>query len=451
MWGSRPGRRDGVDFYQHPGHVFGLGASVVNFQRYPMLVAAVHRSLIGVATAHYVDDFILPDVEGAATTAGDTLRRLIRAYGRGNETQAARARRTRRQFEHPRLDPDKDKPAALENVGLGVIVDTAKFRESGYVEFRPKPERVELILQQWEQGFRTKRMTSVERYSLAGRRNFVLDTAIGRLGRASSQPLYDTHHRAERDDTFTRAMEEAYAFDKAVLGGRPPRLPPLIMHVHEDTTPPILVYTDAAFKWRRKRQLECAEGHWREAYLPREHPLPQPWNFQGTLGYVMYDPTDGALETGQGVPDEQTVRYLLGFQRRTYIAYLEALAAITPYNMYAERMAGRRVMHFIDNTVALSALVHGYVAKEDLARLVNAFHAMSAGMTARTYMDYVPSKANIADLPSRSEYTLLHRLGARRRAMEVPTHAQIVGPYAEWLERARAAASESPRSGTWAT
>jgi hypothetical protein len=246
-------------------------------------------------------------------------------------------------------------------------------------------------------------------------------------------------------------MEEAYEFDRALLGGDPPRLPPLVMSLREDTTPPILVYTDAAFKWRRKRQRECTEGHWREAYLPRDHPIPRPWDFQGTLGYVLYDPADGTLEAGDGVPDEQTVQYLLGFQRRTYIAYLEALAAITPYNMYTTRMAGRRVMHFIDNTVALSALVHGYVAKEDMARLVNAFYAMNAGMTARTYLDYVPSKANIADLPSRSEYTLLHRLAARRRAMVVPTHAQITGPYVDWLERARGAARESPRRGTWAT
>ena len=43
-------------------------------------------------------------------------------------------------------------------------------------------------------------------------------------------------------------------------------------------------------------------------------------------------------------------------------AYLEALAAIAPYHMHGARMAGRRILHFIDNTVALSAFVHGYVA-----------------------------------------------------------------------------------------
>ena len=60
---------------------------------------------------------------------------------------------------------------------------------------------------------------------------------------------------------------------------------------------------------------------------------------------------------------------------------------------------------FIDNTVALSALkLHGYVGKEDLAEVVSAFHAYVTGLRAWVYLDYVPSAANIADLPSRGEY-----------------------------------------------
>ena len=69
-----------------------------------------------------------------------------------------------------------------------------------------------------------------------------------------------------------------------------------------------------------------------------------------------------------------------------------------------------RVLGVGSNTVALSALVHGYSGKPDLAKMVNAFYLQVAGLRTSVYFDYVPSKANIADLPSRGA---VHELAAR--------------------------------------
>ena len=93
--------------------------------------------------------------------------------------------------------------------------------------------------------------------------------------------------------------------------------------------------------------------------------------------------------------------------RVTYIAELELLAAIAVYTTYPAVFAGRKVNHFIDNTVALSALVHGYASKPDLAKGVNVFYLQMVALRASVYLDWVPSKANIADLPSRSEFAAL--------------------------------------------
>ena len=97
---------------------------------------------------------------------------------------------------------------------------------------------------------------------------------------------------------------------------------------------------------------------------------------------------------------------------------------------------------WIDNTVALSALVHGYVGKEDLAEVVDAFHAYMTGLRAWAYMDYVASAANIADLPSRQEYGLVRALGAdvAPGRMSMPTAAQMRGPVEAWLARGESAA-----------
>tara|TARA_B100000513_G_scaffold20710_1_gene8175 strand:- start:378 stop:572 length:195 start_codon:yes stop_codon:yes gene_type:complete len=53
---------------------------------------------------------------------------------------------------------------------------------------------------------------------------------------------------------------------------------------------------------------------------------------------------------------------------------LEALAAVAAYSTYPKVIAGRKVIHFVDNTVALSALVHGYAKKPELAKSVNVFY-----------------------------------------------------------------------------
>ena len=106
---------------------------------------------------------------------------------------------------------------------------------------------------------------------------------------------------------------------------------------------------------------------------------------------------------------------------------------------YPERLASRRVLHFVDNTVSLSAMVNGYVGKEDLSTMVSAYHLMSTALQSRPYLDYVPSKANIADLPSRGEYLIPRMLGARIRpdAMKVASHQQLSGPLSRWYDDLR--------------
>ena len=51
------------------------------------------------------------------------------------------------------------------------------------------------------------------------------------------------------------------------------------------------------------------------------------------------------------------------------------------------------------------------------------------------YFEYVPSKANIADLPSRGSYELLERLGGALEEMEVPAVDTWAGPLGAWFDR----------------
>ena len=125
------------------------------------------------------------------------------------------------------------------------------------------------------------------------------------------------------------------------------------------------------------------------------------------MGVVVYDPEDDTVRYALGKPDWAVLLAQWPRDRKTYIAQLEALAALSAYFTYPALFAGRSVNHFIDNTVALSAFVHGYSGKPDLAKMVNAFYLQCAGLRASVYFDYVPSKANIADLPSRNKFDIL--------------------------------------------
>ena len=154
----------------------------------------------------------------------------------------------------------------------------------------------------------------------------------------------------------------------------------------------------------------------------------------GMLGLVLHDPHTGSFFYASAKPDDQILR-TFSPGKKTYIAQLEMLAAISAFFSYPELLRGRRVHMFIDNAVALSAMIHGYAKSTDMAYMSNAFHMQLAGLRASVYLDYVPSKANIADLPSRGEFRLLRRLGAAKVRMKTPTFTQWSVSLGEWSDR----------------
>lgn len=88
-------------------------------------------------------------------------------------------------------------------------------------------------------------------------------------------------------------------------------------------------------------------------------------------------------------------------RRRQQIGQVELVGAVAPYLSLPQVFAGRRVIHWIDNTSALAALAKGYSGVPDSARLIHMFHAWAAAAGAAVWFEYVPTDANPADEPSR--------------------------------------------------
>jgi hypothetical protein len=86
---------------------------------------------------------------------------------------------------------------------------------------------------------------------------------------------------------------------------------------------------------------------------------------------------------------------------------------------YPDLFRVRHVLFFVDNTSAMSAAIHGYTASPSMVPLSNAIQIALASLQSKVRFEYVPSKANPADIPSRvhSQWTvaILRALGVEDR------------------------------------
>jgi hypothetical protein len=409
-------------YYFLPGHNFGLISAVVNFNRFPELIVVAARVLAAVPADHYYDDFLVPDL----AVGGESGLRVIESFVL--DMGIGRARRRHELISSPELDPDKRQASAPTNTVLGVGADLSKVHTTGVLEFFATPERVLRVLALFNEAFARGHMSPHLASSLRGKLFFLLSAAYGMAGRAATLPLVQRQYR-DTDHRFVAGSElhHSLLFFRALL----PNLPRLRLQVTTVSDPPLLVYTDASFwvatKRRREGDGECADTH---------------RDLRGALGAVVFDPRDRSYYTASAAPPWALLLASWRLDRKTYIAELEALAALSVYSTYPKLFAGRRVQHFVDNSVALSAYVHGYSGKQELAKTVNVFYLQMVALRASVYFDYVPSKANIADLPSRGEHERTRRelSGLRRRGsapdvLIVPSIAQWTAPLDSWVVR----------------
>ena len=157
--------------------------------------------------------------------------------------------------------------------------------------------------------------------------------------------------------------------------------------------------------------------------------------------YLIIMDGDDRYEAGCAVPP-----WVLDWlaPRGQQINHLEALAAVAARLTFPDFLAGRRAIHFIDNTVALSKAVHGYANEPDMAAVTNALHVCDAVLGVDAWWEWVPSAANVADLPSRAASTwsvsaralmakIHQRISAQgfgRRTLRLPTADQLDDPVA---------------------
>ena len=153
---------------------------------------------------------------------------------------------------------------------------------------------------------------------------------------------------------------------------------------------------------------------------------------------------EGRYEHAYGVADEDIINKFKA--RKQYIGQLELYAALAAYTTFKDELQGRKVVHWIDNTSALASLIKGYSSKPDSAQIVHAFHSFNLGLKCKVWFEYVNTKANIADEPSRKEFGLLNELGSKPKPIVLPELAAFDDDAAIWMHSAMPGAKSGTRN-----
>ena len=372
-----------------PGHSFGCVGSVPNFSRVPRFFCMVALYLGLVLCTHYIDDIPCVDVEEGGMSAQQVIQVVMRACGWD-------------------IEPKKRLPMRCRNVFLGITVCLRRLLSHGYAVCMPKQEMIQEVLEALRKCKAEDRITPGEAASFRGKVGWLCTPLYGHVGRAATQPLMQRQAGAD-GSTWTPAMSDMLAFLSALCA--PDIIPHLRVPMQVVRMAPVLVYTDASFHW-----LEGA-------------PV-------AVLGMFVKDTAGGRMWAGSLLLPFWFYDFLSSNQK-TYIMQAELVAAISAFFSLPDALAGRAIIYFVDNVFALSCLVHGYASKYDCARLVNCFHAQIVGLRAMTHGEWVPSKANPADIPTRVERDGEMPTGVEWVVMVLPPILAIEGDPAEWIRSVR--------------
>jgi hypothetical protein len=266
----------------------------------------------------------------------------------------------------------KRSPNAVRNVVLGVMVSVAAFADRAMGFAAPTRSRVDKVLARMASLRARCRVTPGEAAVLTGKLSWLLLAVYAHVGRAALQPFMERQYYDAPPYTWTPSMEYSYQFLCAVLHADV--IQPLVINYERVVRPPIIVYTDASADSRG----------------------------QVILGFYILDVESGRVYVSTMVLPLAYFR-LFAADKKTYILQGELVAGLAVFFTLPWLFRGRDVVHFVDNVGALAALVHGYARQPDLARFVCSFHAQLVGLRMRWYGDWVPSKANPADVPTRPD------------------------------------------------
>ncbi len=319
---------------------FGAVAAVYAWDRLAALFTSVACRALGVAVNRYVDDLFFVDFACSAVATRSRLFRVASWFG----LVLALAK--------------TPEPSTSLEV-LGVLVDVSA---AGQVSLSLVARKVERWLVVIDEALESRRLAPRSCESLVGKLSFAVGAVWGPGVRSRLVELY--RHVGQRSAEFDEPVARALTWWASALRGH---LAPRRIGLGPPSRPPVVVYTDA-------------EG-------------------SGGVGFVIIDCASDWRGCGSATVGDAWARTLLS--RRTQIVPFEVAAVLVALLSCTERVQGRRLVVWVDNSAARAVLKSGRSRKSDLNALAAVFHRILADANASARVEWVPSRLNPADPPSR--------------------------------------------------
>ena len=354
-----------VRFHEMWGQPFGAGHAVPNFYRMAEWACRVARRLLFLVCDHFFDDFWIIEPKCTIASAVWAFNRIMGLFG----------------FQ---LDPGKQQLPAQVWHALGVEFDLRGLVASGKLFVQALARRLYNTAMAIVAVVNADRLRPAHAAKLFGRLDFLNTTLFGRVGRAGLAHLKERQYASDSTGEWrlSKALRGALLWVLELLLVAPPRELPMDSHYDR----PCLLYTDGSSDPNRTPQ------HY--------------------VGAVLFDPRRQHPQyTHCAVPDVVVERWLPAKQ---HIHLVELFAGPLALDTWLDVLRDRLVIHFVDNSAALGALVKGYSPSGDMLHLAGDHWLRWAHLRAFIYVDRVESKSNVSDEPSRPDVpnTVLDKLGA---------------------------------------
>jgi hypothetical protein len=368
-----------IEFLESWGSTFGHVSSVLNWNRTAKLMSTIAARLLACIVDAYYDDFMNHDLAISCNSAQENMKSLFELLGLP-------------------VAPKKSKPGASSNTALGMTCDLSIFATDEIVIFSPPADKCATLLLELKTLADEQSCSRATAAHVVGKLGWMLRGVAGRAGRGALQPFMERSRPGYRThQSLTVSMRKAIEFYGILLA--PNALPPRRARISTSRYMHVIVYADASGV--------------------------------GGIGILFINP-----RTGRRLYAKATcppwLRALF-HQDEHAINQLELLAAVCAILTFTSDLKNEKVLFFTDNCTCLSAIVHGYSNKADLAHLANLFCLALVRTGAVPWFEYVPTDANGADGPSRHEQSrkylaALHAAGFQEVDLVFPSKEQWGNP-----------------------
>ena len=358
------------EFFIMRALAFGSTASVASFNWAAIILRKLAIRIFSIVTTSYFDDFPTVEFDIVADNSLETFEGMLNLLGWDFAT-----------------DEKKRRPFAVSFKALGSVLDFSEADKLSFIVANTA-DRVRTLCAEIDEVLLRKELSAPQAASLRGKFNY----AYGNYrGRPLAPYLRVLSNRAEQHGGSTRVhshLAEALVHLKDFLVLEKPRR----ISFDRDQSPAVL-FTDGSFEGGR-----------------------------GFCGGVFFrNPTSGPEYWGMQV-SEQLIKNWAGLGSIHAIAQCELLPVLIALRTWSSDIQGRYLLVFVDNNAVLDSLIKGNTGCLASLELLSLTCACMMRLGCVPWITRVPSSSNIADGPSRSDFSLVSQMPSSKEVKPcVPT------------------------------